>query len=317
MTNHRLTNRIPYRKRATDFDRQIALLRSRGVIISDENKAKEHLADIGYYRLGFYIFPFEITYPRLDSRRRHNVKPGTRIEDIVALYYFDFDLRNILNKYLSRIEVSIRTTIIYKISNKYSTKPCWFADRSIREDKFVADFNNEVYCHIRPKKPIQHHHHKYCGRYAPAWKTIEYMTLGNLEVLYDNLRADQDKLMISRHFGEPAFATFKSYMMAIREVRNACAHGNVLFDLTLSQGIRTGAACASFSPGTNQNLNGALKVIAFLLSKVSVNRETDMWQEIYKATATLYAKSPSLRQLIETQTGIIVPANAPLQKECL
>ncbi len=114
--------KIPYTKRATTLDEQLEKLRRHGVIISDEPKAKEYLADIGYYRLGFYLFPFEQTYPHLDHRRQHMVNPGTRIEDVVALYYFDMDLRNILNKYLSRIEVAIRTTIIYELSNKGSSR---------------------------------------------------------------------------------------------------------------------------------------------------------------------------------------------------
>ena len=36
----------------------------------DEEKAKENLLDIGYYRLGFYFFPFEVTYPQLKKRDR-------------------------------------------------------------------------------------------------------------------------------------------------------------------------------------------------------------------------------------------------------
>ena len=55
--------RIAYTKQATTYDEQIRILRSRGVVISDEVKAKDYLADIGYYRLGFYMHPFEITYP--------------------------------------------------------------------------------------------------------------------------------------------------------------------------------------------------------------------------------------------------------------
>ena len=46
-------------KKATNIDEQIALLRSRGMSIDDEGKSKEILLDIGYYRLGFYCFPFE------------------------------------------------------------------------------------------------------------------------------------------------------------------------------------------------------------------------------------------------------------------
>jgi abortive infection bacteriophage resistance protein len=50
-------------KQATTIEEQIALLKNRGMIIGNEDKAKEILMDIGYYRLGFYWFPFEKTYP--------------------------------------------------------------------------------------------------------------------------------------------------------------------------------------------------------------------------------------------------------------
>ncbi len=49
---------------ATTIDEQIKLLKDRGMNIEDEVKARENLMDIGYFRLGFYWFPFEKTYPK-------------------------------------------------------------------------------------------------------------------------------------------------------------------------------------------------------------------------------------------------------------
>ena len=57
-------------KVAATIEEQIDQLKSRGIIISDGGKAKEILSDIGYYRLGFYLFPFEESYPDL-SKRTH------------------------------------------------------------------------------------------------------------------------------------------------------------------------------------------------------------------------------------------------------
>ena len=304
-------SKLTYTKVAKSFDDQVALMRSRGVVIADETKAKEYLADIGYYRLGFYSYPFEITYPQLGRRRRHDVHPGTTIEEIVALYYYDLDLRTLLNRYLSRIEVSLRTTIIYELSMKYSPDSTWFVNPAVMEASFIGSFNREVYSHLRSKPTIKRHHDKYYGSYAPAWKTIEFMTMGNLEKLYDRLIMNADKRLISTKYNEPAITTFKSYLSAIREVRNACAHGNVLYGLRLSSGIITGAACPSFTPGSgeNQMLNGALKVIDFMLRQISINRANEMWDEIYKATHRLYSKVPSIRPLIEQNTGIILPTN--------
>ena len=45
-------------KQATTIEEQIQLLKERGITIKDETKVKENLMDIGFYRLGFYFFPF-------------------------------------------------------------------------------------------------------------------------------------------------------------------------------------------------------------------------------------------------------------------
>ena len=46
-------------KKAYTIDQQIARLKSNGMAFDDEEKAKEILLDVGYYRLGFYSFPYE------------------------------------------------------------------------------------------------------------------------------------------------------------------------------------------------------------------------------------------------------------------
>lgn len=301
--------KIPYTKYATTYDQQIQLLSSRGVVITDVEKTKEYLSDIGYYRLGFYIYPFEQTYPFLDHRRSHNVIPGTRIEDVVAFYYYDLDLRNLLNRYLSRIEVAIRTSIIYELSNKYSTNQYWYVDPAIVDNSFIMTFTAQFYGKIKLKTPIKHHHRKYLGNYAPAWKTMEYMTFGNLENLYDKLKYNTDKSLISNLFGEPAIGVFKNYLSVIREVRNSCAHGNVIVCMSLTNNVQAGAACPTLPIGTQNTFYGALRVIDFLLRKVSVNRSNCMWKEIYKATNRLYKISPNLRPLVEQKTGIVLPVD--------
>ncbi len=298
--------KIPYTKKVKSLDEQIDELRLHGVEISNDTKAKEYLSDIGYYRLGFYLYPFEKTFPLLDKRRYHDVRPGTKIEYVVALYYFDFDLRNILNKYLSRIEVAVRTALIYELSYKYINNPMWFVDSNVVTSKFITDFPNVAYNSILKNDVIKRHHKKYLGPFAPAWKTMEYMTLGNIETLFDNLVWDKDKKLISNRFGEPATGTFKSYLSAIRELRNACAHGKVIFDLKLYNGIRSGKA-GTFSDSRRHSVREALAVVDYLLKSISVNRVKDMWKEIHVATSRLYEKAPSIRFVIENLTGIIVP----------
>ena len=110
-------------KYATTIEEQIQKLTDRGLIISDEEKAKEVLLDIGYYRFGSYLFPYELTYPSKKDRI-HKLKNPTHFEDALDLYYFDSDLRMLLLRYTTRIEINLRTYITYYVSNQYRENPC-------------------------------------------------------------------------------------------------------------------------------------------------------------------------------------------------
>ncbi len=154
--------------KATTVEEQIALLESRGMEIDiSVAKAKEILLDIGYYRLGFYWNCFECDYA-------HNFAKETKFSDVVALYYLDVDLRELLLKYIYRIEVHFRTQIVYQVSNKYRSSPTWFIDNKVVSNEYIADFDKFYSREFkRNNKPIDKHHKKYINdKYAPAWKTI-------------------------------------------------------------------------------------------------------------------------------------------------
>ncbi len=280
-------------KTATTIDEQIKLLTDRGIIISDTEKATEILSDIGYYRLGFYLFPFETTYPNL-KKRSHQYKQGTKLEYAVALYYLDFDLRHILTRYLIRIEIALRTAIIYNISNKYKKSPTWFVDKSVVENEYAKNFDNLVYPNIINKPVIIRHHKKYFNdKFAPAWKTIEYMTLGEVNSLYHNFKSADDKLLISRCFNVNNTTVFENYLEVLRVVRNLCAHGNVLFDLKLRKSIRKGPA-----GNGGHDLKAATAVIRYLLKQVSTNREKEMVERINDAINDAKKNFPDIEKML-------------------
>lgn len=290
-------------KKATTLDEQIELLRSRGVEISCEEKAKECLLDIGYFRLCSYLFPFEKTYPEYRGRT-HEVVSGTRFCDAVALYYFDFDLRNILNRYIGRIEVALRTYVTYTLSNKYIDDPTWFVNPAVVKPSFIEEFG-KVYDGIRKKPVIKRHHQNHIeDKYAPAWKTIEFMTFGNLENLYLNLVSIDDKLDICRHFGVNQTAVFENYITTVRTIRNTCAHGGVLFDMRLPKSIKKGPA-GKLGRDNGNNLYGVLKVVEYLLGTISQNRLADMRTKIKDTLNTLFAINGSLEATLKKSAGLL------------
>lgn len=288
---------------ALTLERQVNLLRSRGMTIADEAKAKEVLLDVGYYRLGFYWFPFEKTYPA-KRNRTHEFVDGTNFDDAVKLYYFDFKLRNILSYYINRIEINFRNYLTYTLSNHYVGNPQWFADDSIVDERFVASFDTTVYTSgFRLNSVIKEHHRSHRqDRYAPAWKTIEYMTFGSVINLYKAIKETRLKVNIANHYGIRYIEVLENYLEVVREIRNYCAHGNVLYDFVPFRYIRRGPAPITGARNF-RNLNGAITVVLYMLKQVSVNRYNEMVSEI-KALIRHYSTSPRVAAIIANISGL-------------
>lgn len=290
-------------RKAITLDEQIALLRSRNMTISDELKAKEILFDIGYFRMGFYWFPFEKTYPN-KHHRTHLFKDGTNFNDAIELYYFDFNLRNILLKPLSRIEIAFRTKVAYIISNYYKDSPTWFVDITVVSKQQACSFENRVYQPILDKVQIisMHHRHHINDRFAPAWKTLEFMTLGEMVHLFKSIKNEDLKLQIANYFGIKKLVTFENYLELVKELRNTCAHGNVLYDFTPERSIRKGPAMKK-GIGENQNLNGALRIILFMMKQISENRYNDLIKDIDMLILE-YSKYPVIEDILSSISGL-------------
>lgn len=223
---------------------------------------------------------------------------GSRLEDAVRLYYFDFDLRLLLMRYLNRIEIAFRTALTYTLSNKYQGNSIWFVNPSIVGRNYANNFECKVYTADFKRNPIiSRHHQKHPNdRFAPAWKTMEFMTFGAVLKLYEELKDPTDKIAIAQQFGVRQVVTFENYMHTIRNVRNACAHGLLLYDLKLPLAIRRGPAQ---NPGIDRNnILGALFVIRYIMSNISENRANELSDSVKSLYDELCAKSPSLQTLI-------------------
>lgn len=290
-------------RKAITLDEQIALLRSRNMTITNEGKAKEILFDVGYFRMGFYWFPFEASYPK-KHHRTHEFSDGTDFDNAVKLYYFDFNLRNILLKPLSRIEIAFRTKVAYIVSNKYKNSPTWFVDTNVVSNPQARSFERKVYRQILEKTPLiaLHHRHHINDKFAPAWKTLEFMTLGEVVHLYKAIKDEDLKLEVAKEFGIKKLPTFENYLNVIKDLRNTCAHGNVLYDFTPEKSIRKGPAMKK-GIGENQNLNGALRVVIYMLSQVSENRAKELADEI-DALISKYGASPEVRRVLNDIGGL-------------
>ena len=282
---------------ASTITNQIAILQQRGLELDIPiSKIREVLLDIGYYRLGFYWHYFE-------ANRSHTFLAGSKFSEALKLYYLDIDLKNIIVKYLNRIEVNFRTQLIYEISNKYNNQPIWFNDSRYVKRWFVRNlpnyYNNDF---KRRNRAIKDHHNKYPrDRYAPAWKTLEFMSFGFNLKLFDAIIDGQAQEVISTKYGVRNVVKFIDHFKTIIFIRNICAHGGVLYDIKTPKGI-TSLPPFPIQGNDRHSLNGVFKLISHYIGQISTNRKADFLEEI-NSTLASDAHSTSINSIIGTKIG--------------
>ena len=262
---------------ALSIDNQIKRLEEKGLDLScyETSKLKEILLDIGYYRLGFYTYYF------MDDEKE-NFLNGIKISEIIELYYMDIDLKYILMKYINRIEINFRTKLIYYPSIINKQDPFWFVDEALMKKDFVEDFKKRYDDNFkRDNLMLKKHHINYpTDNYAPAWKTFEYLSFGSIITLFDAIKDLEIKNRISKLYQVNDLGKFMRLIHAVRQIRNICAHSNVLFDFSLPQSLSSHPKI-NYNKGDRNSLDASLKVIAFFLESISINRLAEFKSEIY------------------------------------
>ena len=96
------------------YDDQLNKLeQEKGLIIANRHYARTTLQQIGYFGLiSGYKLPFK-------NPTTQKYKSGTSFEDIVTLYKFDENLRELFLKYILQIERNIRSLLSYYFTEKY------------------------------------------------------------------------------------------------------------------------------------------------------------------------------------------------------
>lgn len=220
-----------YDKHTLTIVEHIQQLRRRGLQISDEELAKHYLSHVSYYRLAGYWWPMQI------NKETHDFKPDSKFEDVVSLYNFDRELRILLFDAIEKIEISLRTKLIYHLSHEFD--PWWFQNTTIFQDcgaliDTLASLKEEV---DRSKDAfIKEHKKKYKEdlRFPPAWKTLELASFGSLSKLYGNLKNTiSSKDTIAKELGAVNHTYLPSWLQSISQIRNYCAHHSRLWNKNL------------------------------------------------------------------------------------
>jgi len=223
-----MANKVPY-----SIADQIALLKQRGMQIKDEKSAQHFLENISYYRLKGYWWDMQSDFTL------HTLKPNTLFEDIIDRYNFDRHLRIILFDAIERIEIALRTKMIYHLSMSYGG--LWYLNSELFEisGNNLTSYNNTI---LDLKKEfsrsqeifIKDHKHRHPLQDADAWKILEVASLGTLSKLYKILKHQlPEKAIIANEMGLNLHSELSSWLESITYIRNIIAHHSRLWSRNL------------------------------------------------------------------------------------
>ena len=165
---------MKYSKPPLTIAQQIQTLQDRGLIINDIGRAKRYLSFISLYRLRAYTYTYQ---DNKDSD--HPFYKGVTFDRVLNTYLFDRKLRLLIFDAIERIEIALRTQIIYQHSLSYGSH--WYEDPKMyhKENLFKRDIksmdkeisrSNEIF--------IKHYKYTYSiPKRPPAWMSFEVVSL--------------------------------------------------------------------------------------------------------------------------------------------
>ena len=209
-----------YSKTYSSPNQLVALLQSRGLIISNTAKVENYLRHIGYYRFSAYLYPL-LTTPK----ENHVFKAGATFDKALDMYRFDRHLRLLMFNQIEKIEIAVRSAIV-NITSRETANPFWMTDPACFYDAIQFTKTKQLIDVELSKSRedfIEHFRRTYSEPYPPAWMLAEILPLGVLTKIYENIRSNQIRKMIAQEFSLTV-PVFMSWMTIITVARNNCCH---------------------------------------------------------------------------------------------
>jgi abortive infection bacteriophage resistance protein len=250
-----------YNKPWLNLQGQIDLLTSRGLIINDQNIAKNALLHTGYYHLSAYFKALQIDTDRFNGT--------TTLQDVLNLYAFDRRLTLLFFDAIERIEVSLRSVMVhccgaddifwYNNVDMYSV-PKYFPQN---KEKWLDELRQ-----LKVKDGlIKEYYRKYSTEMPPCWIFFEVLAFGKLVRILVNLKRSHRK-PIAEFYSMPD-KDFLSGLRGLVDIRNMCAHHERLWN-------RRSKNRSELHPSGVEN-NSVFSYILFIKDLLNVISPTSTW----------------------------------------
>ena len=210
------------------IEEQVENLKSIGLIVNDEEYAKKILNDISYFRL---IKAYSLNL----KPKNGNYENQVTFEQIVELYLFNANFRQIIFPEIEKVEINVRCRIANYFAEQYGVLGYLEADNFINPEyhqAFLEDIEEEI--RRNSKAPfVKNFRDNYEGGNLPIYALVEVFSFGTLSKFYKNMK-NPDKKAVARSFGI-GYTYFESWLESISYVRNICAHYGRLYNAKLSK----------------------------------------------------------------------------------
>ena len=210
------------------IEEQVENLKSIGLIVDDEEYAKKILNDISYFRL---VKAYSINL----KPKNGNYDNKTTFKEIVNLYLFNANLRQIIFPEIEKIEINVRCRMANYFAQQYGVLGYLKAENFVNEEyhkEFLEDIEQEI--GRNSKAPfVRNFRENYEGGQLPMYALVEVFSFGTLSKFYKNMH-NKDKKEIAKSFGV-GYTYIESWLESISYVRNICAHYGRLYNAKMSK----------------------------------------------------------------------------------
>lgn len=210
------------------IEEQVENLKSIGLIVNDEEYAKKILNDISYFRL---IKAYSLNL----KPKNGNYENEVTFEQIVELYLFNANFRQIIFPEIEKVEINVRCRIANYFAEQYGVLGYLDPNNFINPEyhqAFLDDIEEEI--RRNSKAPfVKNFRDNYEGGNLPIYALVEVFSFGTLSKFYKNMK-NPDKKAVARSFGI-GYTYFESWLESISYVRNICAHYGRLYNAKLSK----------------------------------------------------------------------------------
>lgn len=211
------------------LDEQVDILKNKGLVIDDVERAKEILLRENYF--------FISGYRHLFFRSNENKKfiQNTNFREIYGLFNFDRQLRNIIFKNILIIENNIKSVISYNISRNYGiTEKNYLNPKNFTREPSKTRQVNDLLKKMKRQIRINGGQHEATSHYIsnygyiPPWIVVKVLSFGIVSELYGILKVDDQK-NIADVFNIN-YQELMSYLTILSNYRNLCAHEDIVYE---------------------------------------------------------------------------------------